>query len=47
MREESSPDIADLRPSENRTGELAQHPAQAWMKLLVQGAGTPVSLADN
>jgi hypothetical protein len=34
--------IAELRPSKNRTGELTPHPAQGWMKPLVQAAGTSV-----
>jgi hypothetical protein len=34
--------IAELRPSKNRTGELTPHPAQGWMKPLVQAVGTSV-----
>jgi hypothetical protein len=44
---ESAQAIAGLRPSKNRTCELAPHPAQAWIKPLIQGAGTSVSLVEN
>ena len=39
--------IAGPRPSENRTCELAPHPAQAWSKRLFEGAGSRLSFADS
>jgi hypothetical protein len=39
--------IAGPRPSENRTCELAPHPAQAWIKPPFQGAGTGLSRAGR